>query len=98
MRDYSSSYATVQVRKTTNSRKVTIERGDLTEKALAVGKIDPDHEIVIKSQVSGIVEKVHREVGEQVTRGEALLVVKPEPTPLELAEAKRQLELAELTS
>lgn len=82
----------------TNFTEITVERGDLTEKALAVGKIDPDHEIVIKSQVSGIVEKVHREVGEQITQGEALLVVKPEPTPLELAEAKRQLELAELTN
>jgi HlyD family secretion protein len=78
--------------------EVAAERGDLTEKALAVGKIDPDHEIVIKSQISGIVGKIHREVGEQVTRGEALLVVKPEPTPLERAEARRQYELAALNS
>ncbi|MCE5250244.1 efflux RND transporter periplasmic adaptor subunit [bacterium] len=76
--------------------EVAAVRGDLTEKALAVGKIDPDHEIVIKSQVSGIVEKVHREVGEEVKKGEPLMVVKPEPTPLERAEARRQFELAEL--
>lgn len=76
--------------------EVVVKRGSLTEKALAVGKIDPDHEIVIKSQISGTVEKIHREVGEQVTRGEALMVVKPEPTPLEMAEAQRQYELAEL--
>jgi len=75
-----------------------VERGNLTEKALAVGKIDPDHEIVIKSQVSGVVSQIHREVGEQVKRGEALLVVKPEPTPLELADARRQVELAELNA
>jgi len=78
--------------------EITVERGNLTEKALAVGKIDPDHEIVIKSQVSGIVEKIHREVGEQVTRDEPLMVVKPKPTPLELAEAQRQLELVQLNS
>ena len=76
--------------------EIAVEKGNLTEKALAVGKIDPDHEIVIKSQVSGIVEKIYREVGEQVTRGDPLLVVKPEPTPLEMAEAQRQFELAEL--
>ncbi len=78
--------------------EITVERGNLTEKALAVGKIDPDHEIVIKSQVSGIVEKIHREVGEEVIQGEPLLVVKPKPTPLELAEAQRQLELTQLNS
>ena len=82
----------------TQYTEITVERGNLTEKALAVGKIDPDHEIVIKSQVSGIVEKIHRKVGEQVIRGEPLLVVKPKPTPLELAEAQRQLELAQLNS
>jgi HlyD family secretion protein len=76
--------------------EVAVERGTLTEKALAVGKIDPDHEIVIKSQISGTVEKIAREVGEQVVRGEELMVVKPAPTPMELAEAQRQVELAEL--
>ncbi len=76
--------------------EVAVERGTLTEKALAVGKIDPDQEIVIKSQVSGTVEKINREIGERVARGEPLMVVKPEPTPMELAEAQRQLELAEL--
>lgn len=76
--------------------EIAVKRGNLTEKALAVGKIDPDHEIVIKSQISGTVEKIHREVGEKVARGEALMVVRPAPTPLELAEAQRQYELAEL--
>jgi HlyD family secretion protein len=78
--------------------EVRVSRGDLTEKALAVGKIDPDHEVVVKSQVSGIVERIHREVGEQVAAGELLLTIKPEPTPLELAEARRLVEMAELDS
>jgi HlyD family secretion protein len=76
--------------------EVAAKRGNLTEKALAVGKIDPDHEIVVKSQISGTVEKINREVGERVTRGEPLMVVKPEPTPIEMAEAQRQYELAEV--
>jgi HlyD family secretion protein len=42
------------------------------------------------------VEKIHRDVGEQVIHGEALMVVKPEPTPIEIAEAQRQLELADV--
>lgn len=83
-------------KKKTPYTEVSATRGNLTEKALAVGKIDPDHEIVIKSQISGTVESINREVGELVTRGDALMVVKPEPTPLEMAEAQRQYELAEL--
>ncbi len=78
--------------------EITAVRGDLTEKALAVGKIDPDHEIVIKSQVSGTIESINNEVGAYVKQGDPLLVVKPEPTPLELAEAQRQLELTQLNS
>lgn len=77
-------------------KKVAVETGTIVEKALAIGKIDPDYEIVVKSQVSGIVDVLHKEVGEQVSRGEPLLVVKPEPTPLELASTRRDLELAQL--
>ncbi len=80
----------------TEFKEIPVERGSLTEKALAVGEIGPDHEIVIKSQVSGIVEKIYCEVGEQVKQGDPIMVVKPEPTPLELAEARRQCELADL--
>lgn len=83
-------------RNRTEYTEVEVKRGNLTEKALAIGKIDPDHEIVIKSQVSGILEEIHREVGEEVTAGDPLMVIKPEPTPMELAEARRMLEIAEL--
>ena len=77
-------------------KRVAVEKGTIVEKALAIGKIDPDYEIVVKSQVSGIVEKLHKEVGDLVEKGDPLLVVKPEPTPMELAETRRALELASL--
>lgn len=77
-------------------KKVAVNEGDIVEKALAIGKIDPDYEIVVKSQVSGIVDEIYKEVGENVRRGEPLMVVKPEPTPMELASTRRELELAEL--
>lgn len=77
-------------------KRVAVEQGTIVEKALAIGKIDPDYEIVVKSQVSGIVDIIHKEVGEVVGRGEPLLVVKPEPTPLELASTRRDLEMAQL--
>ena len=77
-------------------KRVAVEQGTIVEKALAIGKIDPDYEIVVKSQVSGIVDIIHKEVGEVVGRGEPLMVVKPEPTPLELAGVRRDLEMAQL--
>lgn len=76
---------------------VAVEQGTIVEKALAIGTIGPKHEIVVKSQVSGIVETLNKEVGDMVTQGEPLITVKPEPTPIELANTRRELELTVLT-
>ena len=75
---------------------VKVERGTIVEKALAVGKIEPEHEISVKSKVSGIVEHLYADVGDRVRKGDLLIDIKPEPTPLEFAEAKRNLQLAEV--
>ncbi|MFC1614784.1 efflux RND transporter periplasmic adaptor subunit [Gemmatimonadota bacterium] len=77
-------------------KRIKVEQGTIVEKALAVGKIGPKHEIVVKSQNSGLVEQLYKEVGDEVVRGEPLMVIKPEPTPLELADTRRQVQLAEL--
>ena len=78
--------------------RIKVEQGTILEKALAIGKIGPKHEIVVKSQISGLVDELFMEVGDQVARGEQLMVIKPEPTPLELADMRRNVELAELSS
>ena len=72
---------------------VKVERGDVIEKALAVGSIVPRNEISVKSKVSGVVEKIFKEPGDRVNAGESLLEVRPDPTPLELVQAKRQIEM-----
>lgn len=79
---------------TLSSVKVT--RGTITDKALAVGTIEPENEISVKSKISGVVKKIFVEPGTFVHAGEPLLEVKPDPTPLELADAKRQVELEEV--
>ncbi|MCL4510022.1 MAG: efflux RND transporter periplasmic adaptor subunit [Bacteroidetes bacterium] len=73
---------------------VKVARGTIQEKALAVGTIEPQNEISIKSRVSGVVKRLYVDVGSFVHAGDPLLEVKPDPTPIELADAKRQLELA----
>ena len=73
---------------------VNVERGTIVDKALAIGQIEPDNEIAIKSKISGLVKRMYVEIGDSIHEGDALLEIRPDPTPLEYAEAKRNVELA----
>ncbi len=75
-------------------KTVQVSRGEVVEKALAVGAIRPDQEISVKSKISGIVRKTYREVGDYVRAGDPLFEILPDPTPLELTEARREVESA----
>jgi HlyD family secretion protein len=75
---------------------VKVERGNVVEKALAVGSIVPRNEISVKSKISGVVKRIHREPGQKVAAGEALIEIRPDPTPLELADAKRRVDMDEI--
>ncbi len=74
---------------------IKVTRGTIIEKALAIGTIEPENEISIKSKVSGVVKTIYADAGTFVRAGQPLLEVRPDPTPLELADAKRQLQLAQ---
>jgi len=78
-------------------KTVAVVRGDIIDKALAIGTIDPDKEISIKSPIAGIVKRTFSDIGDKVKVGDPLFDIAPDPTPLEFAEAKRQVELAEVT-
>ncbi len=75
---------------------VEVTRGDIVDKALAVGTIDPRVEVEVKSQVSGVVKRQFAEVGDFVQAGAPLLELQPTPTPRELMDAERQIEVREL--
>jgi HlyD family secretion protein len=75
-------------------KTVPVTRGPVVEKALAVGAIRPKREITVKSKISGIVKTSYREVGDKVRPGEALFDIIPDPTPMELTEARREVEIA----
>ena len=75
---------------------VKVERKTIIDKALAVGSIEPVNEIDVKSKVSGVVGKLYADVGDFVRAGDFLVEVKPDPTPLELASAKRDVEMASI--
>ena len=76
--------------------KVKVKTGTIVDKALAVGTIEPEIEVSVKSKVSGVVKHIFVDVGQFVKAGQPLLEVRPDPTPLELADAKRQAELAQV--
>jgi HlyD family secretion protein len=73
---------------------VAVARGPIVEKALAVGAIRPKKEIAIKSKISGIVLKAFVEMGDTVRAGDPLFEIIPDPTPIELTEARREVEIA----
>ena len=75
---------------------VAVERGTITDKALATGQIVPEQEIQVKSQISGIVREFFVEVGDRVEAGQPLFTISPDPTPLELNEVERRVQLAEV--
>ena len=74
----------------------TVERGSVVDKAMAIGQIEPKQEIMVKSQISGIVSRTYVDVGDRVAVGDPLFDIAPQPTPIEFAEATRQVELAKV--
>ncbi|HSH46089.1 MAG TPA: efflux RND transporter periplasmic adaptor subunit [Longimicrobiales bacterium] len=77
-------------------RTVRVGRGTVEARALAVGAIEPEVEVTVKSKVSGVVQREFAGEGDYVEAGAALLEIRPDPTPLELVEARRALELREI--
>jgi HlyD family secretion protein len=81
---------------TADSAHVLVTRGDITDRALAVGTIEPRVQISVKSQLSGVVSRQFADVGDFVREGAPLLEIRPTPTPQEIVNATRQIELRQL--
>ena len=60
-----------------NTEKAEI--ADLKRTTVATGKIEPRDEILIKPQISGIIDEVYKEVGQTVKKGEVIAKVKVIP-------------------
>ena len=77
-------------------KPVAVTRGELTDKAMAIGTIEPRVEVGVKSNLAGVVRRRYAEVGDYVKRGAPLLEISPNPTPLELIELRRSIEMREI--
>ena len=84
-------YAWVGSRGTDENGNTLIEAeiGSITEKALAVGQIEPRERFQVKSKISGIVARCFVEVGDSVGAGDALFEIAPDPLSLASLETNR---------
>ena len=73
---------------------IPVTKGSITEKAVAVGQIEPRLKFHVKSKISGIVRRCLIEVGDRVEPGDPLFEIVPDPTPIELVEAERRVDVA----
>jgi HlyD family secretion protein len=90
-------YAWVGSRDTDENGNTLIEAeiGSITEKALAVGQIEPREQFQVKSKISGIVARCLVEVGDEVRAGDALFEIAPDPTPQELLNVDHRVRSSE---
>lgn len=76
------------------NKLVTVEKGAITEKAIAVGQIQPRQKFQVKSKISGIIKRCMVNVGDRVKAGDALFEIGPDPTPQELTDVDRSVDSA----
>jgi len=90
-------YAWVGGQKETDTGFTTVEAeiGSITEKALAVGQIDPRERFQVKSKISGIVKRCYVDVGDTVRMGDPMFEIAPDPTPQELLDVHHSERSAE---
>jgi HlyD family secretion protein len=76
------------------NKLVTVEKGSITEKAIAVGQIQPRQKFQVKSKISGIIKRCMVNVGDRAKPGDALFEIGPDPTPQELTDVDRTVDSA----
>lgn len=75
---------------------VTPTIGDIEKTTIATGKVEPRDEILIKPQISGIVEQVYKVAGQPIKKGEVIAKVKVIPELGQLNSAESRVRVAEI--
>lgn len=75
---------------------VTAEVADLQKTTVATGKVEPRDEILIKPQISGIIDEVYKEAGQSIRKGEVIAKVKVIPVLGQVNSAESRVRLAEI--
>ena len=75
---------------------VSPEVTDLEKTTVATGKVQPRDEVLIKPQISGIIDVLYKEAGQTVKKGEVIAKVKVIPELGTLNSAESRVRLAEI--
>ncbi len=75
---------------------IDVTRGHIIDKAIAVGEIEPEKEVNVKSHIAGVVSKLFVEENDQVKTGDPLFEIAPQPTPDQIVYAELALQESEL--
>ncbi len=74
------------------------EVADLEKTTVATGKVEPRDEILIKPQISGIIDELYKEAGETIRKGEVIAKVKVIPELGQLNSAESRVRLAQMNA
>lgn len=77
---------------------ITAEIADLEKTTVATGKVEPRDEILIKPQISGIIDELYKEAGQSIKKGEVIAKVKVIPELGQLNSAESRVRLAEISA
>ncbi|MEM1328334.1 MAG: HlyD family efflux transporter periplasmic adaptor subunit [Bacteroidota bacterium] len=69
---------------------------DITEKIVATGAINPRKEVMVKAQISGVINELYVEPGDIVTKGQKLARIELVPDEVNVNNAQANVELARL--
>ncbi|MEM9824581.1 MAG: biotin/lipoyl-binding protein, partial [Bacteroidota bacterium] len=72
------------------------EIGDIVKKTVATGSIKPRQEVMVKPQVSGVVDQLYVEPGEMVKKGQRLARIKLIPSQVNINNAQSSVQLARI--
>ncbi|WP_088340492.1 efflux RND transporter periplasmic adaptor subunit [Robiginitalea sediminis] len=87
--------------KTNSKSAVTYETqkpfiSKIERKTVATGKVVPEEEVEIKPQISGIIDRIYMEEGDQVRAGDLIAVIKVVPNEQSLNQSRGRVRNAEI--
>jgi HlyD family secretion protein len=74
---------------------VTVDRGEVSQRVVAHGTIQPVRTVTVGSQVSGIIDAIHVDFNSRVRRGQVLAQIDPSTFAAAASSAAAELESAE---
>jgi HlyD family secretion protein len=73
---------------------VTVDRGDVSQRVVAHGSLQPVQKVTVGSQVSGIIEAIHVDFNSRVERGQVIARIESSTFAAAMSSAEAELEAA----